>query len=258
MKILVTGSSGYIGANFVRYLTQNKNVSTVSYDKIEGEYVEDIEYLRSVDCIVHLAALSSISECQENIGQAVNDNVYSTVKLFSTAFNHGVPVVFASSGSAQSPNDNIYAMTKYIGEYTAFKLNKKGADIKCLRFANVYGGVNFFGNKSSVVAKFHEDDVITVNGDGSQTRDFIHISDVCGCIWQAIKCEDVINEPIGVGTGVNTSVLNLAKMTSKKYIFDPDSDMVGVDESPAEVQTAEKYLGFKADVRLLDYILHTF
>jgi len=145
-------------------------------------------------------------------------------------------------------------MTKYIGEREAIRLNNKGANIKSLRFANVYGGINYFNNKSSVVARFYEDDPLVINGDGLQTRDFIHVEDVCRCIWMALECEDIISVPMGVGTGINTSVLDLAKMFGKMYTFSPNSPDIGVDESPAEVVIAKKGLGFKTEARLKEYI----
>ena len=52
----------------------------------------------------------------------------------------------------------------------------------------------------------------------------------------------------------NTTVLDLAKMFNKAYKFNYESKSVGADESPAEVKSSEKYLGFKAQIKIEDEI----
>ena len=252
-NVLVTGSEGYIGSNFI-HLLKWKNIDYVGVDRITNRTVENIGNLYGITHVVHLAALSSIKNCRENYNQAVIDNISATFHIFHKSYRRRLPLVFASSGSAQSPEDNFYATTKRIGELEAIRLNKKGANIKILRFANVYGGINYLDKKKSVVAKFYKDDPLVVNGNGSQTRDMIHVSDICESIWLALNEPTIINEPMGVGTGINTSILDLAKMFNKKITFNPDSDLVGPDESPSDISLSFKYLGFKSSIDLDIYV----
>jgi len=254
MNILITGGSGYIASNLMDDLTAEGNISFTIIDKKNGMHVEEFNYFKEFTHIVHLAAIPSVKECNENFNQAVMDNISSTFHLFNEAYKRNIPVIFASSCSAQSPRENFYATTKRIGELEAIRLNKKGANIKILRFSNVYGGKNYLGNKTSVISRFYKDKILTINGDGTQTRDFINVSSICRCIILALRDSTTINDPIIVGTGINTSILELAKMFNKEYIFDPESKFVGINESPSYTYTAKKLLGFKASIKLESYI----
>jgi UDP-glucose 4-epimerase len=199
--------------------------------------------------------MSGIEDCEENYDSAIINNVLSTLHLFRIAHNK-VPIIFASSGAAQSPGEHMYAMTKRVGELEAERLNRSSEfnlNIKVLRFSNVYGGVNYVGKKKTVIGQFTKGPIF-INGDGSQTRDFIHVTDICRAIDLAMKSRKIFNIPLDIGTGINTSILDLANMFGKEYYFNSDSDMVGLDESPAEVESAEVYLGFKASIDLKDYV----
>ena len=80
-----------------------------------------------------------------------------------------------------------------------------------LRFSNVYGP--FSAHKNSVVGQFFKDiitkDGITIDGDGKQTRDFIHVEDLCRAIVMALESE-ISGQVFQIGTGVETSILELA------------------------------------------------
>lgn len=255
MRILITGDRGYIGENLSRYLI-DRGHSVLGVDKARGgdKYgVENIKDIIGYNCIVHLAAVSGVEDCEKNPDSAILNNILATLHLLKIAYNE-IPVIFASSGAAQSPGKNFYAMTKKICEMEIQRLNLTGnLNNKILRFANVYGGMYYMDKKSSVMSKFIKGPIV-VNGDGSQTRDFIHVEDVCEAVYLAITSKITVNIPLGIGTGINTSMLDLAKMFEKEYTLNPDSDSVGLDESPADVKSAERYLGFKAKINLEDYI----
>ncbi|HFC12576.1 MAG TPA: NAD-dependent epimerase/dehydratase family protein, partial [Anaerolineae bacterium] len=86
-----------------------------------------------------------------------------------------------------------------------------------LRFANVYGPRS--GHKGSVVAKFLKDAAktgqLTIYGDGEQTRDFIHVRDLCHAIICGIE-GDVGGEVFQIATGIETSINELAEMMVEK------------------------------------------
>ncbi len=85
-----------------------------------------------------------------------------------------------------------------------------------LRFGNVYGP--FSAHKNSVVAKFFKDILtkgqITIDGDGHQTRDFIHVGDLCRAILPALE-SDVSGEVFQVASGAETSIIGLAEMVQE-------------------------------------------
>jgi UDP-glucose 4-epimerase len=255
VRILITGDRGYIGSNLSNYFL-DKGYDIYGVDKNNGKYVEHISSVDGFDYIIHLAAMSGVEDCRGNSDSAIINNVLATLHLFKIAHNK-VPIIFASSGAAQSPREHMYAMTKRVGELEAERLNRSSEfnlNIKVLRFSNVYGGVDYVEKKKSIISNFTKGPIL-INGDGSQTRDFIHVTDICRAIDLAMKSRKIFNIPLDIGTGINTSILDLAKMFEKEYHFSPDSDvLVGLHESPSEVESAEVYLGFKASIDLKDYI----
>jgi UDP-glucose 4-epimerase len=130
-----------------------------------------------------------------------------------------------------------------------------------LRFGNVYGpGSN---HKSSVVAKFIRDaiasGVLRINGNGSQTRDFIYIEDLLDAILAAAQCPNVGGEVFQIATARETSVGELAELVCRllpKYgIAAPtlayDAFRLGdVQRNFSDTTKARTHLGWSARVAL--------
>lgn len=255
-KVLVTGGEGYIGSNLIEYLT-GEGYKCVSVDKKSGNDVLDIDSVWKYDYIVHLAAEAGIKECRDDPNKAVVSNISSTFHIMRLAHKYDVPLVFASSGAASTPYENLYGMTKYVCEVEALRLNLKGANNHILRFSNVYGGKHW-EHKPSVIPQFmnakKEGRKLIVNGDGSQTRDFIHVLDICRAIELALHYSS-INSPISIASGKQTSVLDIAKMIGCEYEFNPNSDIIGVKEAIADTEKAHIVYNFKASESLENYIL---
>lgn len=259
-KILITGSNGYIGKNLQTYL-RDKEYEVVCLDRRIGNDVMMITsgILKEVKIshIIHLAAVSGIKNCSDNLRQAYIDNIKSTIHLFKEASLAGVNVTFASSQAAKTPHANYYALSKYFGECEADFINKNSdINISVLRFTNIYGGMGFLETKNTVVSKFAKakmnDETVTLNGDGDQIRDFVHISDVCNAIWRStlFNC----SEPVDIGTGVETTIRQLALHFKNKFTTDPRSGMIGTMRNVADTVAAEVNLGFRAEVNLKEQI----
>jgi nucleoside-diphosphate-sugar epimerase len=147
---------------------------------------------------------------------------------------------------------------KRICERDADRLNRAGAAIRIFRLTNVYGGLEYLERKNTVVKKFllakRENSDIIINGDGSQIRDFIHVEDVCEAIYLCMQRKEKMLRPVDIGTGIGTSIIDLAKMFNHRLTFVPDSDTIGASESIADTKRAEKLFGFKAKHSLLTFI----
>jgi UDP-glucose 4-epimerase len=152
---------------------------------------------------------------------------------------------------------SMYAFTKYSSEVSANIFLDKGADIKVLRLSNVYGGVGYLRKKKSVVQIFSmatiKGETKVINGDGTQTRDFIHVDDVCRAIHLALESK-IIDIPIDIGTGIKTSMLDLARMFGGKFTFNANSDTIGVKGNVANIEDAKRYLAFEAIHDIEDYV----
>ena len=259
-NILITGSQGYIASNLAGYLRKDK-YKIFGLDKTTGCPVEFLSEIFHYDCIIHLAALSGIQACEDDLVMSIRDNISSAFNIFNLASYKNIPVVFLSSQAAKNPESSKYAMMKYIIEVQAEMLNREClSNIKVLRLTNVYGGVDYLKKKNTVVKKFIEaykkGHPIIIDGSGDQTRDFIHVNDVCEYIKRCIDMDNiVIEEPIDIGTGIQTSVNELAEMFDTDNVqYNLTSRSVGVSTNQADIIDAIKIFGYKASSKLQEYI----
>ena len=165
-------------------------------------------------------------------------------------------VIFASSAAVygsskketkkvgeEGPPSSPYAESKLLGEEFARQMSSGDTTFVCLRFFNVYGPYQKIGGSySAAIPSFiHSainDKEIQVYGDGGQTRDFIHVSDVCAAIISSLSTPLSSFSVINVGSGNGISILEIANKISELV-----ESIVG---SRAEVTFAPKRIG---DVR---------
>lgn len=256
-NVLVTGASGYIGQNLIKHL-ETKGCRTFPYDRKMREWDRaDIDSFKNYDGVVHLAALSGIIACQNDIDSAIYDNMIISFKIFERALESNIPVVFTSSQAAKQPDVSIYATMKRSVELMAYDIIHRGGDVKVLRLSNVFGGFEYMRKKNTVIKLFLnkkiKGNVISIHGDGKQERDFIHVDDVCEFIWLALNHEDKIFDPVDIGTGVATSMIDLAKKFAHSYAF-TDSRNTGTDSSVADITRAKELFNYQARDKIREYI----
>ncbi|TPW25978.1 NAD-dependent epimerase/dehydratase family protein [Pararhizobium mangrovi] len=205
------------------------------------------------DVLVHLAANTGVMPSVANPYYDCEVNVLGTLNCLEAARNNSISrFVLASSGApagiceppitetiAPRPSSP-YGASKLAGEaYCSAYFTSYGVDTVALRFSNVYGPQSIL--KGSVVATFIRQALagqpITINGDGSQTRDFIYVKDLAEAIIRAARCPDVGGELFQIATGIETSVEELLAMLSGKYYARgiPATDVGRSARSPADV-----------------------
>ena len=183
-----------------------------------------------VDVIVHLAANTGVQPSVKNPALDLTSNVVGTFNYLEAARKCGARTfVFASSGAPTGlapPPITENAVCRPISPYGASKLageaycsayyHSYGLKTVALRFSNVYGPLS--EQKDSVVAKFCrqaiEGDTWVINGDGTQTRDFIFNGDLVDAIVRAAFF-DQGGELFQISTGRETSIHELAAMMSE-------------------------------------------
>lgn len=268
-KVIVTGFAGYIAGNLIPKLIE-KGYCVRGYDRVvPGDYYFDDYFLGTINDIskgilqddnvvgiVHLAAISGITNCERNVTDAIKSNIESTLNILNYAREIEVPVVLASSQAAEN-GGNLYADTKKICEEIAQISNGyPGGDVRVLRFANVYGGKGYLEKKNTALANFIRcklaGESAEVHGDGSQYRDFIHVDDICNAIILAMEIEHPLSYPIDVGTGVKTSILQIAKdIVQCKYTLHENINP-GVEGNVADTEKAKEILGFESQKKIQD------
>lgn len=184
-----------------------------------------------VDAVVHLAAQTSVVESLDSPQEAFQVNVMGTLNLLEACRYHGVQrLVFASSNAVlgeQNPPIHEQMVPKPISPYGASKLACEGLcsayhasfGIKAiaLRFSNVYGP--YCEHKASAIPEFirraRRGESLVIYGDGSQTRDFINVQDVCRAIELGLHHEadpEDQGRVFQIGTGKPIAILELAEI----------------------------------------------
>lgn len=251
-KILVVGGAGFIGSCLSRQLIQrgyNKvfvfdNFSTGLRDSIPSGCVviegdlrkkDDLAMLpKDIDCVIHLAAASSVEESLLKPGFYLENNVIGTINLLGWISKTRVKkLVFASSSAVYGDVEesiimredlvpmpvNYYALTKLDGEHLARMWNRNfGLDFSILRYFNVFGsGQDCISSYASVIPKFiyaaMRGENLTVYGTGAQTRDFIHVEEVSEAT--AIVMEKGAQEIYNVASGEQYDINGIAQLILK-------------------------------------------
>ncbi len=246
LEVVVTGGAGFIGSHLCRTLVEN-NAKVTVFDNLSSGKIDNIkdiktklkfvkgdirdpdelkEATKNSKVIFHLAAQSSVPFSMENPKEDCEINVVGTVNVLEAARKAGARVVFASSSAAYGnpkkkptpetyPTHPIafYGLTKLIGEkYCRFFNENFGLEVVMLRIFNVYGP-NCHGAIYDFLNKLRENsDKLEVLGTGRQSRDFIYVSDMVNFLLKAATSPTAVGEVFNVGTGITTSVSELAKM----------------------------------------------
>ncbi len=287
MKILVTGGAGFIGSNLTDALIEQghqvvviDNLSTGKKENINPEAkfhqldLRDFTAIRPVfegiEGVFHVAAVPRIPLSIEKPVETNEVNITGTLNTLLAAKEGGAKRLVYSSSSSVYGNQkemplqedmkanplNPYALQKYVGElYSRIFYEIYHLPTVSLRYFNVYGPrqpeVGSYVPVVGVFLKQKEKGLpLTVTGDGEQTRDFTHVSDVVRANILAMNSEKVgKGEAINVGAGKNHSINQLAGMVGGeiKHIPLPPGEM---RDTLADISRARELLGWQPQMEL--------
>lgn len=225
-RAVVTGSSGFIGSLLVDELAQGEGMVVVGLDKASGFNIGDrvglARMLKGADYVFHLAVLP-FNPCTEDIRSCIKTNVEGTLNVVEAARDAGVKKVIHSSASAVYGNiDGVKAVDETqpcnpISMYGVSKLmselvvQNSGIPYVTLRYMNVYGGNQKNGLIPTLLRCIRDSVPPTIDGDGQQAFDFVHVLDVVRANILAASGE-VVNETFNIGGDNEVTVSEVVKM----------------------------------------------
>ena len=237
---------------------------------------------QGADVIVHLAANTGVQPSVASPRLDCEQNILGTLNMLEGARAAGVQrFVFASSGAPAGLSEppiteriaprpvSPYGASKLAGEaYCCAYAVAFGVPTVALRFSNIYGPRSW--RKGSVVATFIRQAMtrqpITLNGDGAQTRDFIHVDDLTRAIRLSAITPGISGELYQVATGRETSIRDLLALMQAEFRAAglPEPQVGYADRSAADVlrnfadaSKAARELGWRPEKDLAEGLRET-
>jgi len=276
MKILITGSGGFIGYHLLEKLKREGN-KVIGIDngfhlcKANSRYLQaDIrnaklmdELIKKVDIVFHLAAQIHVDYSIKYPKETYDINLTGTLNILSACLKHKKRLVFASTseiyGTSQSEfmdeNHSLnphspYAASKLAADRLCYSYYKTyGLDVAILRNFNTFGPFQNDDSYGGVIAKFtkraFKNEPLEIYGDGEQQRDYMYIDDALKG-YEICAQNNLNGRPINIGSGKTVKIKNIAKIIknltgSKSKIIYVNSRMGEVERLCAETNFAKKF-----------------
>lgn len=276
--VLVTGGAGFIGRHVVSELLSDRPVRvldrfrTSDFDEMPAEVRSTEGDVRNhdllarasdgVDTIVHLARPTEEAKgTQSVLEQAVENDAH--VVLASSAAVYGEPVTVPTPESAILAPISTYGKRKRRAERLVERFRERhGLSATVLRYFNVYGpraNGGYGGLPGRFLEQALDEGAVQIAGDGSQTRDFVHVRDAARATAAAVEKRP--NLAINVGSGESLSVASIARWIATitgadvRYVSRPDSDP---DRSEAAIDRMQRVLGVDLCFSIVSDVRHPF
>ena len=298
--VFFTGGAGFIGLHVIPMLLDRGYDVRVFDNMFRGDREamaelaktgrvelvdQDVRYggavhqaMKGCESVLHFAAVS-INKSQADPYESMDINMIGEHNVFAAAADHGVRrLVFASSASVYGDPTKIpmheddplnpltpYCISKRAGEdLLGFYQRRAGLSWLALRFFNVYGeGQKTTAYYTSVINHFvnrlKNGEAPVIDGRGEQSMDFIHVHDIARATVLALEAEQD-NLPVNVGTGIDTTIAELARILIEAVGADVQPQFnprdVLVARRAADTARAREVLGFEPTITVTDGMTH--
>jgi UDP-glucose 4-epimerase len=290
--VFFTGGAGFIGLHTIPLLLEkgyqvrifdtmargdraavNELVATGQVELIE----QDVRYggavhaaMKGCSHVIHFATVS-INKSIADPYESIDINMTGNHNVFAAAADHGVRrLVFASSASVYGDPQKLpmheddrlnpltpYCISKRAGEdLLGFYQRQKGLSWVALRFFNVYGPdqkieAYYTSVINTFIQRIRAGQAPVIDGKGEQSMDFVHVTDLARSVLAAVESERD-NVPINIGTGIDTSIAQLAKILIEAVGVDVEpifnAREVLVSRRAADITRAREVLGWEPTI----------
>lgn len=296
MKVLITGSEGFIGRNLVIHLLEN-NFSVVGVDNLYNDckqppiisldyilekgditdkmFMESVFSKHNIESIVSLAGIASVPKSLEYPLMYLENNCVGFNILLELSKKYKVNrVVFASSSSTLGDENgeiiSPYALSKLNNEQMARLYNTLyDTETIGLRFFNVFGPFQRKDSQYSavipkIISSSLHDTPVEIYGDGNQTRSFTFVKDIVECITKSIETEnkEMYGKTFDLGAPETTSVnklteLILHKTHSNSKVHYQDRRKGDIMHSKADISSLMKELEWEPRFSFMEGLTKT-
>lgn len=292
-RIYIAGSGGMVGSAIVRNLKKRgfTNLITIPSSECDLRDREAVENLFSIHepeyVFIAAAKVGGIVANRDNPADFIRDNLLIQTNLIDVAYRTGVKkLLFLGSSciypkmSPQpikeeylmtgelEPTNDAYAIAKIAGLKMCQAYKKQyGFNAISLMPTNLYGPNDNFDLESShvlpaMIRKFHEaEDKVTLWGDGSPMREFLHVDDLADACYVAMEKYDG-DIALNVGTGEDVTIKELAETISSVVQFQGETvwDTEKPNGTPRKLLDVSKIkeLGWRPRISLRKGIRETY
>jgi len=221
------------GTAKVRHLIGHPRLRVVRDSVMSNDIVDSL--IAQVDLVYHLAAVVGVEHYVGDPYEVLNVNVNGTQNVLKVAFKYGKKVVFSSTSEVYGRNPKLpwtegddrvlgstqidrwcYSTSKAVGEHFCFAYHHLGLPVTVVRYFNIYGPRLDKLDVGRIITIFMgqllRNEPLTVIGDGRQTRCFTYVDDAIRATVQAGILPGTSGQVFNIGTAVETSILDLAKL----------------------------------------------
>ena len=300
MKIIILGGGGFIGSTIADRLLNDGHalriferprvppyrefLVTEKVDWLTGDLMSEHDIsdaIDGVDVVLHLVSTTLPRSSNDDPIYDVQSNLVATLQLLDAMVAKQVgKIVFISSGGTVYGNPVYlpidenhpteprvsYGITKLaIEKYLLMYQELHGIKTNILRVANPFGARQRIETAQGAIGVFlskaFQNQPIEIWGDGSVTRDYLHISDVAEAFACAVAYEgakSVFNISSGVGTSLNEIIILIEQVLGRKLVKNYRSRRIfDVPVSILSNALAQDELGWKPQVRLMEGLVKT-
>jgi len=260
MRIVVTGAAGFLGGHVARHLVASGHevrgfdqakIQDTSYESVTGDLLDLASVtgaVRGVDAICHLGAIGDVYLAAEQPQLAAAVNVTGSSNVASAAADAGAKMIYASTWEVYGEPeyqpideshpmnpDHPYNITKLAGEQLALAADRlQGVPVTALRLGTAYGpGLRPNSVFRIFIDRARAGEPITIQGDGSQGRQFTYAADIASAFELACQ-SDAHGLAVNIVAPEMISIKELAEIVVDRY----PTDLTFGEARPGDVPTA--------------------